>query len=216
MDDPFKVGATQPQVEGAAPFTEFPLDGLTQAQAAAYHMGQEIAITGIFSGTTQDPWIAPTTVTPVADATPTPADPAALQHVRISLERTVCFGRCPVYTLSISGDGTVVYTGGGYVQTRGRQEIKISQAQVQELLAFFEKVGYFALNPDYTTYEITDLPYVTTSLTLGDQDYSIRHYLGDRSAPDKLTLLEGKIDEVVNTDQWIEQGPDDPSIGPGK
>lgn len=214
MDDPFAVGATQPQPADAAPFTEFPLDGLTQAQAQAYHAGEEIAITGIFSGTTQDPWIAPTAVTPVVDATPTPATPAALAHVRITLARTVCYGRCPVYDLSISGDGTVVYNGGGYVQTRGRQEAHISQAQVQELLAFFEKVGYFALNPEYTDYQITDLPYVTTSLTLGDQDYMVRHYRGDRSAPEKLSLLEARIDEIVNTAQWITQGPDDPSQGP--
>jgi hypothetical protein len=217
MADPFAVGAVQPTPgpEAEAPFSDFPLGGLTLAQTQAYHVGDEIAISGVFTGTTDDPWIAPTTMTPVADPTPTPAPPAALQHVKITLARTPCFGFCPVYDLTISGDGTVVYNGTGFVATRGQQTGHISPAQVQELLAFFEKVGYFALNPEYTNYQITDLPYATTSLVLGDQKYSINHYRGDHSAPQKLTLLEDKIDAVVNTAQWTKQGPDDPKQGPG-
>jgi hypothetical protein len=219
MRDPFAVGAVQPtpDPEGEAPFADLPLDGLTLEQSQTYLVGQEIAVSGVFTGTTDDPWIAPTSVTPVVDApTPTPASADALKDVQITLARTPCFGFCPVYDLTIRGDGTVVYTGTGYVATRGRQEGHISTAQVQELLAFFNKVAYTALQPEYTMYEITDLPYATTSLTVDGQTHRVNHYHGDRSAPEKLRLLEDRIDAVVNSAQWIKQGPDDPRKGPNE
>jgi hypothetical protein len=218
MDNPFAVGVPQPTPgPDTAPYTEYPLGGLTLEQTRAYQIGQEIAVSGVFTGTTDDPWIAPDTVTPVVDSpTPTPASADALKGVQITLARTPCFGFCPVYELTIHGDGTVVYTGTGYVQTRGRQEGKISTAQVQELLAFFNQVEYTTLKPEYTDYQITDLPYVKTSLTVDGQTHSVNHYLGDRSAPAKLQLLEDRIDQIVNTAQWIKQGPDDPHLGPSQ
>jgi hypothetical protein len=218
MADPFAVGAVQPTPgpEAEVPFVAFPLDGLSLDQTKTYHVGEEIAITGIFTGTTDDPWIAPTTVTPAAAGpTPTPASAAALQDVQITLARTACFGFCPVYELTIHGDGTVNYTGTGFVATRGQQTGHISTAQVQELLAFFDKVGYTALNAEYTAYQITDLPYAQTSLTVAGQTHAVNHYQGDHSAPEKLRLLEDKIDEIVNSAQWIKQGPDNPREGPG-
>lgn len=219
MRDPFVVGAVTPTPgpAGEAPFSDFPLSGLTLEQTKAYRVGDEIAVTGVFTGTPDDPWIAPTHVTPAGtDPTPTPASADALKDVQITLARTPCFGFCPVYELTISGDGTVVYTGTGYVATRGRQEGQISTAQVQELLAFFNKVEYTTLKPEYTDYQITDLPYAETSLTVGGQTHRVNHYHGDRSAPEKLRLLEDRIDAVVNSAQWIKQGPDDPRKGPNE
>ena len=32
---------------------------------------------------------------------------------------------------------------------------------------------------------------------------TIKHYHGDFSAPEELTELEDKIDEIVNSEQWI-------------
>ncbi len=50
--------------------------------------------------------------------------PAAAQENSqpvITLERTACFGACPVYTLSIYADGTVVYNGERFVDVEGEQ-----------------------------------------------------------------------------------------------
>ncbi len=214
MDDPYKDGTTAPVRDETVPTPAFPLSGLTLDQTHTYHIGQEIAISGVLTGTAEDRWIMPGTVTPVLDPTPTPAATPPASDVRITLEREPCYGPCPVYDLSISGDGTVVYTGTGYVKTRGRQEVKITPVQVQELLAFFDKVQYTGLHAEYTNQWITDMPYALTSLTVGGQTHRVNHYLGDQSAPVKLGLLEEKIDEMVNTAQWITQGPDDPRQGP--
>src|SRR5262245_50253000 len=56
------------------------------------------------------------------DAAPTEPGPEAApasaidNETRVTLERTQCYGPCPVYTLSVAGDGTVAYFGTRYVK----------------------------------------------------------------------------------------------------
>ena len=126
-----------------------------------------------------------------------------LDKVTITLERTACYGFCPVYTLTIQGDGTVVYEGEDFVKTRGRVEITIPAEKIDQLLEEFEGIDYFALNDNYKERTITDAPSVITSITVDGKTKTIEHYHGDLNAPEGLTRLEDKIDKIINTDQWI-------------
>jgi hypothetical protein len=74
---------------------------------------------------------------------------------------------------------------------------------VNKLISDFEQADYFSLNDSYTSFGVSDMPFVTTSIRIGGRTKTVRHYLGDRSAPEQLTELENKIDEIVNSDQWI-------------
>jgi len=129
--------------------------------------------------------------------------PAATEDLVITLERTPCFGKCPVYSLKIKGDGAVIYAGEEFVKTEGIQESTISEDAIQQLITEFEKADYFSLKDSYTAFGVSDMPFVNTSITIGGKTKAINHYLGDRSAPEQLTKLENKIDEIVNSAQWI-------------
>src|SRR3982751_1541119 len=83
----------------------------------------------------------------------------------ITLERTACFGTCPVYTVTIYTDGTVIYNGTQFVDVKGEQTSTIDPATVEQLVAGFEAAGYFDWNDSYTDMHITDQPYITTSVT---------------------------------------------------
>lgn len=122
--------------------------------------------------------------------------------VAITLERTACFGTCPVYTLTIYRDGRVVYNGLDFVEVTGEQTVQIDPKQVQELMDFMVNSGYLDLNDAYTDYNITDLPYATTSLTVNGSVKQIEHYYGDESAPFVLTQIERRIDMLVDSAQW--------------
>ena len=124
--------------------------------------------------------------------------------VVITLERTPCFGTCPVYSLTIHGDGTVVYEGKDFVEVKGTAETTMSQGKVDKLLSEFDKADYFSLKDGYTERTITDAPTVITSITIDGKSKTIEHYRGDLSAPDKLSELEDKIDTIVESQQWIE------------
>ncbi|UCD09975.1 MAG: hypothetical protein JSU79_04865 [Dehalococcoidales bacterium] len=126
-----------------------------------------------------------------------------LDGVIITLERTACYGFCPIYSLTIHGDGTVIYEGKDFVETVGRVETVISTEKVEQLISEFEKVNYDSLKDTYTEKTITDAPSVITSITRNGKTKTIEHYHGDFNAPEELTNLEDKIDEIVNSEQWI-------------
>ncbi|HEY93685.1 MAG TPA: hypothetical protein G4O15_01945 [Dehalococcoidia bacterium] len=126
-----------------------------------------------------------------------------LNSVIITLERTACYGFCPIYSLTIHGNGTVIYEGQDFVETTGRVETVISKEKVKQLISEFEKTDYDSLKDSYTERTITDAPSVITSITRNGKTKTIEHYQGDFNAPEKLTELEDKIDEIVNSKQWI-------------
>lgn len=132
--------------------------------------------------------------------TPQPSD---IKDVVITLERTVCFGACPDYTLTIRGDGTVTYEGRRFVKIEGTRTITISEEKIRQLLSEFQRVDYFSLDDSYEEFMATDMPSAITSLKVNSETKTVRHYHGDFSAPEQLTELEDRIDEIVNSDQWI-------------
>ncbi len=123
----------------------------------------------------------------------------------ITLERQPCFGFCPVYTVTLHGDGRVEYNGADFVEVTGPQTATIDPAAVQALADRMIAAGYLDMNDEYLNQEVTDHPYAITSLTLTDGTTKrIAHYYGDSSAPAVLTELETAIDETAGTAQWTE------------
>ncbi|MCC5636771.1 DUF6174 domain-containing protein [Nostoc sp. CHAB 5844] len=125
-----------------------------------------------------------------------------LRHGIITLQRTACFGACPIYKITIFPNGRVVYEGERFVKVVGKRTARISPQAVRRLVAEFEKVNYFSLANNYQGGP-TDLPSAITSLTVGKQQKTINHYLGSPNAPQALTALENKIDAVVNFQRWV-------------
>jgi uncharacterized protein DUF6438 len=121
------------------------------------------------------------------------------RDVTITLERTACFGACPVYTVTITGDGRVEYEGKEFVRVKGRASATIPAADVAALAAAFDKAGYFSLQDKYTA-NITDLPTNITSIRIDGRFKQIVDYYG---APQALKDLERQIDRVGRTSQWV-------------
>ncbi|MBW4658399.1 MAG: hypothetical protein KME15_06975 [Drouetiella hepatica Uher 2000/2452] len=125
----------------------------------------------------------------------------------ITLERTACFGTCPVYQLTVYGDGRVVYEGTAFVAVIGKRTAQISPEQVQQLVTAFETANFFSLENQYVA-EATDLPGAWTSISSNGQSKRVWRYgSSDRpelnNAPRSLTELENQIDQIVNSQQWV-------------
>ena len=136
-------------------------------------------------------------------ASPSSAAPTEItfSDLVITLERTACRGTCPIYKLTIEGNGTVIYEGQDFVQVKGKQTASLSPEQIQQLISAFEQARFFTL-PDYTDQDTTDSPSVITSITLNGKTKTVNHYYGDNSTPQGLFDLESKIDEITNSKQW--------------
>ena len=137
------------------------------------------------------------TVTPPADTTPA-----------VTLERTACFGSCPVYRVSIFPSGQVTYEGKAHVRRTGSANGKIEKRQLDALLEEIDRSGYFSFAPRYTSGEpacgryATDAPSVITSVTLNGRTHRVEHDYGCGSVPGALVVLEQRIDQAVGTTQW--------------
>ena len=131
------------------------------------------------------------------------------QDLKITLERTACYGTCPAYKLTITADGAVVFEGRHFVKKEGATiNSAISQERLKQLMAEFDRVKFFSLEDDYSETRLscpTDQPSAITSIRINGKSKTINHYLGclEPKVPKGLTELENKIDEIVNTAQWL-------------
>ena len=126
----------------------------------------------------------------------------------VKLERTACFGECPVYSVTVDAGGNVTYDGKRFVRVEGRQTDRIPASRAARLLATAERIGFFELrdryrtirNPDGTETTVTDLPTTVVTITRAGQSKRVEDYIG---APQGLKELEQEIDETARTTRWI-------------
>lgn len=151
----------------------------------------------------------------------TPGSPAsgALQDATglvITLERTGCFGPCPIYRLTLRGDGEVVFEGKRFVKSVGKLTAHVPPEDVQRLAEEFKKANYFSLRDKYVSPAdgcqqwATDNPSAITSIKFEGKEKSVNHYYGCRGVKglDELVKLETAIDRVAQTDQWVKGAPE--------
>src|SRR5437773_2895614 len=94
------------------------------------------------------------------------------EPLEITLERTACFGPCPVYSVRITGDGRVEYTGKQIVRVVCSATAQISRATVRDLADKFIKMGYFELDNAYYS-SSDDISSTITSIQLGSRTKSV-------------------------------------------
>ena len=106
----------------------------------------------------------------------------------ISLQRTACFGTCPIYKIEIFSDGSGIYTGTRFVENIGTTKFSLSETQLNLILTQAETIGFTNMKKEYSE-PISDLP--TTFIQIKDK--KIRDYTG---APKTLKNLENLIDQL--------------------
>lgn len=144
---------------------------------------------------------APTPAPSPGNDNPGPIPPAA--DATITLTRGVCFGFCPDYTVTITADGAVTYVGRRFVNVTGEQHATIPRADVQRLLAQFDRINFTSLNDAYRA-NVTDLPTYSVTLVRNGQRKSVVDYGGlSAGMPQSVRDLQQEIDRVAQTGQWV-------------
>lgn len=133
---------------------------------------------------------------------PHPPDTVPGATAIATLERTGCYGECPVYRLTVNSDGSVVYVGTRWVKVLGRQVYKISDAQLLELEAAFDRANFSQLR-DYDKVESTDDDWALISHRRMGGLKRVRHYHGDNAAPPALGALEDEFDRIVDSGRFV-------------
>jgi hypothetical protein len=129
----------------------------------------------------------------------------------ITLERTPCFGSCPVYKVTITSEGSVTFVGDRFTKTMGTAKGKITPDAFRQLAAEFEKINYFSLPDRFEggTPEcpqvVTDMPGASTAIRFRGRSKGVYHYdgCGNSGVLKSLSALEDKIDQVAGTEKWV-------------
>lgn len=127
---------------------------------------------------------------------------------RIKLQRTVCYGSCPAYTLELSQSGNLVYIGEKFVKISGRQTGYIDPAVVAALAEKLNSIKFFSLprnnDGDCMPYA-TDSPSAIISFEYQGKKHTFDDYLGCLGTKwDSIRKIEQEIDSAAGVKKFIE------------
>lgn len=169
-------------------------------------------ILGILLACSQTPTVEPATriesVPPIQVAFPSPPDAA------IELERTFCFGSCPVFTVRLEGDGTVRWEGRSYVGATGVRTTHVPPFEARYLFDRFRALDFLRLEPRYGVRD-DDGPMEILRLRVGEECKTVENdSIGGRldsggreiegwQTPDELIALREAIESILGLERWI-------------
>ncbi|OAO01561.1 hypothetical protein A8B75_14385 [Sphingomonadales bacterium EhC05] len=122
---------------------------------------------------------------------------------QITLERSSCYGMCPDYTVTISGNGEVTYEGRYYTLVEGEHAYEISKTAVMDLLDDFRKSDFWSFREKYEA-AVNHSPTYTLTFNAGKQQKKIENYSGlEMGMPTAIHDLENTIDKITDTERWV-------------
>jgi len=74
-----------------------------------------------------------------------------------SIRKGACFGQCPVYSMDIYNDGTVIYNGKNFVDKKGKHILKLEYSELLAFVTTAKAINYMQLNDSYDNVSVTDL-----------------------------------------------------------
>ncbi len=124
--------------------------------------------------------------------------------LKLTLQRTMCFGTCPAYSVEIGADGTVRYEGTNFVAVVGKHQAHIPADRVRALYDAFVKADFFWTFDEYRA-RITDLPTYQVSISFDGRTKSVFDYAGQAvGMPKEISELENAIDAAAGTKKWVQ------------
>ena len=95
------------------------------------------------------------------------------------IERSPCYGSCPVFSLAIYFDGTTVFHGERNTKVTGERVFALTDDQLSGVKAAFTKKGFLIMNNNCCDcYEISDAPSTVITYQGNGPFKQIEHYHG--------------------------------------
>ena len=118
----------------------------------------------------------------------------------VEFQRGACYGKCPVYTLTVYNEGLAKFNGKKFTDKDGIHTKQLSKAQIAELRTLLDKADLFKYADNYSE-GIADAP-LTTLTYYSENDGPIKRISGKDDRPDVLKALDTRMEELVNSAGW--------------
>ncbi len=116
-----------------------------------------------------------------------------------SLERGVCFGKCPAFKVEIYNSGYAVYKGKSNTDKIGTYTARLSKDQLNLITAKAKEINFMSLENEYDNKGVTDLPNHTTSVVINGVRKTVRRRV---DYPQSIVTMENQIDAIVSEVIW--------------
>ena len=124
---------------------------------------------------------------------PLPVD--SFEMLRYS--RGACFGHCPVYSITVFGDGKLEYKASMFTKRKGLYIGQLSEGELEDLKQQIEIVHFISLSPMYPVDQsqyIPDLPNKEITIKYSSWMHKV---IDNHSAPEALKALEQTLDNQL-------------------
>ena len=129
------------------------------------------------------------------------------EHYQFIMSKTSCRGNCPVYSITLYGNGEISYEGFQNVNIIGRQQGSLQTDSVIAILQELNRMQYYDLKYEYSQQQITDMPSVITQIVYSKNGIGsskqVVDYQGDKTTPIELRKLYDRIESMIAQFHWI-------------
>jgi hypothetical protein len=128
------------------------------------------------------------------------------ESLNIEMWRTDCQIRCPVYKVTIQGNGTIDYVGDHFVRDRGPKQVVFSKDQIHSLLVDFDHADFFNLEDRAFAWGFhTSRVGVRIAIDGKTKEvWSDTYHIGSKSGLQaRFVEATVAIDKAVGTGQWV-------------
>jgi Domain of unknown function (DUF6438) len=128
--------------------------------------------------------------------------PVVQSTVLITMQRKACEGKCPIYNVTLHGNGAVEYEGFAFVAVLGKRTIQIGPSAIAALLRQFEEAKFFSALPDYRG--AYDGGETLLQISVNGTSHTVNDAIGLRDGmPTAIRDLESSIDLITNAYRWV-------------
>lgn len=129
-----------------------------------------------------------------------------IQQVEVTefatIQKTYCYGKCPVYKMTIYSDGKAVLEGKSNIEMTGVWETQLTKEELEKFILTAEKINYFDLEDKYDS-PITDLPSTTTSIVI---DGKRKEVYRRADYPQRILVFEEVFTDLLTNKKWVKTG----------
>jgi len=114
------------------------------------------------------------------------------------LSKGACFGKCPMFEMTVYGNGRAEYVGKNFTDKLGKYEKKLTADNLKSLKQIFSDSKFSEFPTSYKS-NIADLPMIKIGFNSGD---SLKVVSGKENRPDELLKLQIELEKVADAGGW--------------
>jgi len=121
------------------------------------------------------------------------------ESAQIVFKKTACFGTCPIYQMTISGNGLATFEGERFTEKIGSYTKQFTKAQTQEIFKDLEGYDWESFEDHYPS-QVSDLPSVIFEFRFKKTNKRIT-VRGEH--PATLDVLDNMLSQIAESDGWV-------------